>query len=69
MLSRMNEIELVFWAGNGIVSVVALLLGFGHLAAGDTSVGLSVLCIPLVSFFNGCIWLVKEEEMIRRKAT
>ena len=69
MLSRMNEIELVFWAGNGIVSVVALLLGFAHLAAGNTPVGLSVLCIPLVSFFNACIWLVKEEEMIRRNVT
>jgi hypothetical protein len=69
MLSRMNEIELVFWAGNGIVTIVALLLGFGHLAAGDTPLGLSVLCIPLVSFFNGCIWFVKEEEMIRRKVS
>lgn len=61
MRPRMPEFETIFWTGNGIVSLLALLLGFVQLLSGYTAIGLLMFCIPLLSFFNVCMWSVKND--------
>jgi hypothetical protein len=59
MQARMPAIETIFWIGNGIVSLIGLVLGIIQLLSGYTSTGLLMFCVPLLSFFNVCVWSVK----------